>query len=117
MDVTRQPVVQPHLHVHHGQGRLGHAGGWKSGKLEERQGAVRPTYAHRSKRVQLIPGAIFQICAPATRMTFLHWLMNIFHDSKVHGLLCGKLKEPYHENQEKSKFSKLAPCCQNSFIY
>ena len=50
-------------------------------------------------------------------MTFLHWQMNIFHDYKVHGLLCGKLKEPYHENQEKSKFSKLAPCCQNSFIY
>ena len=42
--VTWQPVVQPHLLVHHGQGRLGHAGGWISGNLEERQGAVRPTF-------------------------------------------------------------------------
>ena len=30
--------------VHHGQGRLGHAGGWISGNPEERQGAVRSTY-------------------------------------------------------------------------
>ena len=36
--------VQPRLRVHHGQGRLGHAEGWISGNLEERQGAVRPTY-------------------------------------------------------------------------
>ena len=42
--VTWQPVVQPHLRVHHGQGRLGHAGGWISGNPEERQGAVRSTY-------------------------------------------------------------------------
>ena len=26
MGVTRQPVVQPHLQVHHGQGRLGRHG-------------------------------------------------------------------------------------------
>ena len=44
MGVTRQPVVQPRLRVHHGQGRLGHAEGWITGNLEERQGAVRPTY-------------------------------------------------------------------------
>ena len=42
--VTWQPVVQPRLDVHHGQGRLGHAGGWISGNLEERQGTVRPTF-------------------------------------------------------------------------
>ena len=36
--VTWQPVVQPRLRVHHGQGRLGHAGGWISGNLEERLG-------------------------------------------------------------------------------
>ena len=42
--VPWQPVVQPHLRVHHGQGRLGHAGGWISGNLEERQVAVRPTF-------------------------------------------------------------------------
>ena len=41
--VPWQPVVQPHLDVHHGQGRLGHAGGWISGNQGERQGAVRPT--------------------------------------------------------------------------
>ena len=44
MGVPWQPVVQPHLRVHHGQGRLGHAGGWISGNQGERQGAVRPTY-------------------------------------------------------------------------
>ena len=42
--VPWQPVAQPHLCAHHGQGRLGHAGGWISGNLEERQGAVRPTF-------------------------------------------------------------------------
>ena len=30
--------------VHHGQGHLGHAGGWISGNREERQGAARPTF-------------------------------------------------------------------------
>ena len=44
MGVPWQSVVQPHLSVHHGQGRLGHAGGWISGNQGERQGAVRPTY-------------------------------------------------------------------------
>ena len=44
MGVPWQPVVQPHLRVHHGQGRLGHAGGWISGNQGEPQGAVRPTY-------------------------------------------------------------------------
>ena len=42
--VPWQPVVQPRLDVHHGQGHLGHAGGWISGNQGERQGAVRPTY-------------------------------------------------------------------------
>ena len=44
MGVPWQPVVQHHLQVHHGQGRLGHAGGWISGNLGERQGAVRLTF-------------------------------------------------------------------------
>ena len=42
--VPWQPVVQPHLHVHHRQGRLGHAGvGHPHQELqhvEERHGAV-----------------------------------------------------------------------------
>ena len=41
MGVPWQPVVQPRLRVHHGQGRLGHAGSWISGNREERQGTVR----------------------------------------------------------------------------
>ena len=44
MGVTWQPVEQPNLQVHHGQGRLGQAGGWISENLGERQGAVRFTF-------------------------------------------------------------------------
>ena len=52
--VPWQPVVQPPLDVHHGQGRLGHAGGWISGNQEESQEAVRPTYVVKISCILLI---------------------------------------------------------------
>ena len=74
MGVTRQPVVQPHFQVHHGQGRLGHHG------LQEVQ-RVRHELAerHGADCTALLNVDCCESASHTIRLTKLCTLM--FHDA------------------------------------